>query len=246
MIGIDKIPRHKVFEEVADRLQAWIRDELGPGDRLPPERELVARFGVSRSSIRDAIRRLQQDGFVETRHGLGTVVTEPVQHLAAAPLASALKDRDAVVAELMDFRRIIEPPLAARAADRASAEDIADLREILERQEGKLRQGVPAVEEDTQFHYVIARSARNAVVLKLLDTLMKLLFVTREEQFQSAARSSRSLAGHRTILDAIEAGDAAAAAEAMQLHLEQVEAAISPDNASAACETPTARKKAQS
>ena len=228
MTAIEKIPRLKVFEEVADRLQTWIREELSPGDRLPAERDLVARFGVSRGSIRDAIRRLQQDGLVETRHGLGSVVAEPVQHLAAAPLATMLKGRGTAVSELMDFRLIMEPPLAARAAVRATEADLASLREIVKRQEAKVEQGLPAVEEDTQFHYVIARAARNSVVLKLLDTMMNLLFVTREEQFQSAGRSRRSLDGHRAILDALQTRNAAAAATAMQLHLEQVEAIIGP------------------
>jgi GntR family transcriptional regulator, transcriptional repressor for pyruvate dehydrogenase complex len=245
MTQIEKIRRLKVFEEVAVRLQAWIRDELVPGDRLPTERELVDRFGVGRSSIRDAIRLLQQDGLVETRHGLGTVVAEPVQHLAAAPLASALKGCDFAVAELMDFRRILEPSLAAQAAVRATATDCAVLREILNRQEAKVRQKLPTVEEDTQFHYALACAVKNSVVLKLLDTLMNLLFVTREELFQSETRSRRSLAGHRAIFKAIEDGDAAEANAAMQLHLDRVEALIvstcQPEKA-----VPNARKKAQS
>jgi GntR family transcriptional regulator, transcriptional repressor for pyruvate dehydrogenase complex len=226
MPNIEKISRLKVYEEVADRLQAWIRDELAPGDRLPPERELVDRFGVGRSSIRDALRLLQQDGLVETRHGLGTVVAGPVQHLAATPLASTLKGSNFAISELMDFRRILEPSLAAYAATRATAADHVVLREILNRQKAKVRQGLPAVEEDTQFHYALARSTKNLVVLKLLDTLLNLLFVTREEIFQSETRSHRSLTGHRAIFKAIENGDATEATASMQRHLDQVEALI--------------------
>jgi GntR family transcriptional repressor for pyruvate dehydrogenase complex len=226
-------------------VQTWVREELSPGDRLPPERELVERFGVSRGSIRDALRRLQQDGLVETRHGLGSIVAAPVQHLAATPLASTLKDRDCGVADLMDFRRILEPPLAFRAALRATAADRVVMREILVRQAAKVQQGQPAVEEDMQFHHAIARATKNAVVLKLLDTLMNLLFVTREETFQSEVRSRRSLAGHRAILKAIEAGTGVAAAAAMQQHLDQVEALIQTDPPCQS-DAPDQRKKAQS
>ncbi|MBI4890392.1 MAG: FadR family transcriptional regulator [Acidobacteria bacterium] len=244
MAALERIPRPKIFEEVAGRLDAWIRAELRPGDRLPPERELVSRFGVSRSSIRDAIHKLQLEGLIETHHGLGSVVAEPVNHLAAVPIASTLKHAGTSIADLMDFRRIIEPPLAARAALRATPAQRAALAEIVAGQASRTKRGLSTVDEDTRFHSAIARAANNPVVLKLLDTLMGLLLVTRQEQFQSRARARGSLQGHLQILAAIQASDSAAAEAAMARHLHQVEAIIDPAHSTPPA--PQAVKKAHS
>lgn len=228
MVSIETIRRKKVFEEVAATLQTWILAELKPGDRLPPEHELMALFGVGRSSIRDALQRLQMGGLVETRHGIGTTVSEPARRAAILPITSVLHGREAVITELMDLRRILEPPLAARAAARAGADDIAALNGIVRRQAMKTRRGAAAVEEDTQFHYAIALAAKNSLVVKVMDTLMSLLRVTREEQLQSSTRCRLSLEGHRRILAAIEARKPDEAATAMEGHLDEVEAAMPP------------------
>lgn len=218
--------RGKVFEEVAGRLRRWIESELHAGDRLPPERELVARFGVSRSSIRDAMHRLQQEGYVETRHGVGSVVAAPAQRAAVNPITAALKGRATVIGELMDFRKMVEPTVAARAAERATSEEIANLQAILDRQAIKLDHNTPAALEDAQFHDAIAVGARNSVMVKVFDTLMHLLAETRREQWQSPDRARQSLAGHHEILEAIRRRHPADAAAAMQRHLDEVEAII--------------------
>ena len=96
-------------------------------------------FGVGRSSIRDAVRRLQAMGLVEPRQGHGTVVCEVSDHSIISPLSSVLHQESAkLVAELLDVRKIIEPGIAARAAGNASPEQISAMEEIMERQAGKL------------------------------------------------------------------------------------------------------------
>ncbi len=221
--AIQPIRRGKIPEEVADRLRQWIQNDLKPGDKLPPERELVAMFGVSRSSVRDALHKLQLAGFVETRHGVGTIACDPANYTAVVPLTSVLERRSGLVAELMDVRRIIEPPLAARAALNATPSDIERLEEILDRQAAKVKANQPPIAEDTEFHYSVALAAHNSIVLKLLDTLMTLLQPTRENRFQNPDRMKRSLAGHRKILDAIRHSDASAAEAAMRRHIDEVE-----------------------
>lgn len=222
----EPLRRGKVYEQVAGQLQRWIATELKPGDKLPTERQLVEMFGVSRSSIRDALHKLQLYGLVETRQGIGTVVRQPADRTWPGVLAAVLTKSPAELDELLDFRRILEPALAARAAVHASVEEIAELRQILERQAAKTRAKEPAVEEDAEFHYTIALAANNTVVLSVLDTIMSLLDTTRAEQFQSQERAARSLAGHRAILAAIEQHDAAAAEKAMHAHLQAVEEII--------------------
>jgi GntR family transcriptional regulator, transcriptional repressor for pyruvate dehydrogenase complex len=217
------VRRNKVYEEVAKQIERLILKKLKPGDKLPSERELAEMLQVSRSSIRDAIRGLELMGLVEPRQGAGTIVRELTAGSLVNPFANALKHQQEMVGELLDFRKMLEPPLAARAATHASADEISEMEEILQRQEGKLARGEVAIAEDAEFHYSIAMASGNSVVLKVLDILMDLLRDTRERSLQLTGRPQKSLAGHRRILAAIKRHDAEAAKAAMRRHIEDVE-----------------------
>ena len=219
----ETIRRNKVYEEVARQLERIILKKLHPGDKLPSERELAESLGVSRSSIRDAIRSLELMGLVEPRQGAGTVVREISADVLMNPLTNVLRHKMELVGELLDFRKMLEPPLAARAATHASEEEIEEMDEILRRQEAKLQRGEPAIEEDSEFHYSIAMASGNSVVLKVLDVLMDLLRDTRERSLQLEGRPQKSVAGHRRVLAAIKRRDAEAAKAAMRRHIEDVE-----------------------
>lgn len=218
--------RSKVYEQVAEQLQKRILEQLKPGDLLPPERELVRMLGVSRSSIRDAIRSLELLGILEPRQGVGTVVRERSAESPASPLAGILLKKRKMVGELLDVRKMIEPPLARRSAQLASANMIHAMQEILDRQEDKVRRGELAIEEDSEFHYQIALAADNSVVLKVVDVLMDLLRETRERSLQVEGRQQKALAGHRRILAALKRHDASAAEAAMRRHLQEIETIV--------------------
>jgi GntR family transcriptional repressor for pyruvate dehydrogenase complex len=217
------VRRNKVYEEVAQQIERLILKKLRPGDKLPSERELAEMLRVSRSSIRDAIRGLELRGLVEPRQGAGTIVREPSAQPLASPFASALKRRQELVSELLDFRKMLEPPLAARAATHASVDEISEMEEILQRQAAKHATGDAAVAEDAEFHYSVALASGNSVVLKVLDIIMDLLRDTRERSLQVEGRQEKSLAGHRRIMAAIKRHDAEAAKAAMRRHIEDVE-----------------------
>jgi GntR family transcriptional repressor for pyruvate dehydrogenase complex len=219
----ETVRRNKVYEDVARQIERLILKKLRPGDKLPSERELAESLGVSRSSIRDAIRSLELMGVVEPRQGAGTIVCEISTNSLANPLANALKRKEELVNELLDFRKMLEPPLAARAATHASLEEISEMEEILARQDKKQRQGESTIIEDSEFHYSIALASGNSVVLKVLDILMDLLRETRERSLQIQGRPQKSLAGHRRILSAIKRRDAEAAKAAMRRHIEDIE-----------------------
>ena len=219
----DVIRRNKVYEEVAQQIERLILKKLRPGYKLPSERELAEMLHVSRSSIRDAIRSMELMGIVEPRQGAGTIVCERPTDSAVNPFADALKRRQELVGELLDFRKMLEPPLAARAAKNASADEISEMEDILRRQEQKQMKGEAAVAEDAEFHYSVALASGNSVVLKVLDILMDLLRDTRERSLQVDGRAQKSLAGHRRIMAAIKRHDAEAAKAAMRRHIEDVE-----------------------
>jgi GntR family transcriptional regulator, transcriptional repressor for pyruvate dehydrogenase complex len=207
------VRKNKVYEEVAHQIERLILKKLQPGDKLPSERELAELLKVSRSSIRDAIRGLELRGMVEP----------PAVESVANPFENPLKRRREMVTEFLDFRKMLEPPLAARAATHASADEISEMEEILQRQAEKQSRGDAAVAEDAEFHYSIALASGNGVVLKVLDIIMDLLRDTRERSLQVEGRPQKSLAGHRRILAAIKRHDADGAKSAMRRHIEDVE-----------------------
>ena len=219
-----RVRKTRVFEDVARQIQRLIADgALQPGDRLPPERELAERLGVSRGSVRDAIRTLEIVGLVAARQGEGTVVADVSPETLAAPLASVLVRKRELIADLLDVRKIIEPALAARAARRATDEEIARLEEVVRRQRAKMLRGESTVEEDSEFHSVLAHAARNQVILKVLDVLMDLLRETRARTLQVEGRLQKSFAGHRRVLEAIRRRDPDGAERAVRRHLEEIE-----------------------
>jgi len=226
-VEIEAIQKTKVYEEVAAQLERLMLDgAFRPGDKLPPERELAEKFGVSRSTVREAIRSLELKGFVEPRPGEGTLVLTPSLDSLLNPLASVLGQKRELVAELLDVRMMIEPPLAARAAQHAEVEDVRHLEQILERHRERVTRQEVAIEEDSEFHYTIARAAKNSVILKVLDMMMDILRESREQSLQVEGRRERSLAGHRRIFNAIKRHDAVAAEAAMRQHLEEIQTIV--------------------
>jgi GntR family transcriptional regulator, transcriptional repressor for pyruvate dehydrogenase complex len=222
-LEFEAVRRNRVYEAVAKQIENLIIKKLWPGDKLPSERELAEMLRVSRGSIRDAIRSLELMGLVEPRQGTGTIVRAVSAEPLANPFANALKRRKELVSELLDFRKMLEPSLAARAAKHASAEEVLEMEEILRRQEEKQRLGDAAVAEDAEFHYNVALASDNSVILKVLDILMDLLRDTRARSLQVEGRPQKSLSGHRRILAAIKRHDGEAAKAAMRRHLEDVE-----------------------
>jgi len=230
----EPVKRTRVYAEVASQISRLIEaGRVKPGDRLPPERELAEMFGVSRTSVRDAIRVLEMRGLVEPRHGEGTVVKQVPIDAIVSPLADALVSSKNLTADLFDMRKMLEPPLARAASLRATGEDLKAMRDILKRQAGRVRAGEIAIEEDNAFHYRIATAARNHVVLAVMDLVMELLQESRARSLQGPGRAEKSLDGHRRILLAIRNGDPDLAEEAMRLHIEEIEQVLSPQESAA-------------
>lgn len=220
---IEPIRKTRVAEQVADRIRLLILDGTFPSGRpLPAERQLAERFGVSRGSIRDALRVLETIGLLATRHGQGTFPQELDVDRLVAPLASILSYRQDLEDELLDVRRMFEPAVARVAAARITDEDLVDLQRILEAQRKKLRTRQSAIVEDTAFHGVLARATRNRVVVSIMATLNDLLVESRKLALRQEGRPSRSMQGHEAVVAALEKRDADAAAKAMREHIDQI------------------------
>src|SRR4029077_555704 len=206
---ITPIKKTRIAEEVADRIRVLMLDgTFPPGEPLPSERHLAERFGVSRGSIRDALRTLETIGLLETRHGQGTFPHELSVDRLVAPLASVMAYRSDLQDELLDVRRMFEPAVARVAALRATEEDLADLQRILDTQRQKVKTAQSAIVEDTAFHAILARSTRNRVAMSIMATLNDLLVESRTQSLKQKGRSARSIDGHEAVVAALRRRDA--------------------------------------
>ncbi|BBO72527.1 GntR family transcriptional regulator [Desulfosarcina alkanivorans] len=225
-IDLKAVKRTKVYQEIAEQIIHLIKaGKLRHGDQLPPERRLAEIFQVSRHPVREAIRTLEEKNVLVSRVGSGTFVVNERDASIDDLLTHALEREKNKLAEIFEFRRMIEPQIAAKAAAKASPEDLAELKGILERQEkaGDIHQ---IVDLDQEFHMALARATRNSTLLRVVERLNDILDESRTRVPRNTNRAELSLSGHASILRAVEKGDSGAALKAMEKHLLQVEAAL--------------------
>lgn len=214
--------RPKLSDSVFDEFLTMLRDgRLAPGQRLPPERDLAASFGVSRATVRSAVQRLALLGYLDVRQGDGTVVTAPDENAIALPFHNLLMAEPHLVWDLLEFRRMLEPEAARFAAQRRTESDIRTLEACLERQTTVIDRGTSLAVEDEVFHGAIIEVARNAIVVRLLETLRALLSTLRTNVL-AGVEPARTYEHHRSIVAAIRDGDDVGAYEAMAAHLDWV------------------------
>jgi GntR family transcriptional repressor for pyruvate dehydrogenase complex len=207
------------IEAIRDRI---VSRRWGPGTRLPREADLADDLGVSRNSLREAVRALSVARVLEVRQGDGTYVTslEPELLLAPTRLATDLLPPGAVL-ELFEVRRLLEPGAAAIAARRLDEEGRTALRGALERMHAAGEDVEALVEADAEFHDVLARASGNAVLRALLESLSTRTVRARlwhGVSDRNALETAR--AEHTRIYDAVLAGDSELARAAATLHIE--------------------------
>lgn len=226
--GIEPIKRRgRVSGQISDYLKRLIATgQLKPGDRLPAERDLAEQLEVSRNSVREALHTLELNGLIEARQGGGTFVREAGIDSLREPLSSLLITREGVIAEILDARRMMEPPMAGKAAANATAEQIASMEKILHRQEEAVKDGKSGSEEDTMFHHALAESTGNSVIVQMVEAMTEVLYASRDRNLQTQDRAHASLRGHRKVLEAITRRDEEGAYRAMLDHLGDVEHVI--------------------
>jgi len=225
------VKKTRVYEEIVVKVKNMIeKGRLVSGDQLPSERELAEVFNVSRSSVREALRSLETQGYLESRQGDGTYIArKPVESLVN-PLATVIFTEKDGQMELFEMRRLIEPQLAFLAAERATPEEIIMLGKALELQEDAFAKGESGTEVDKTFHYILAKAAKNKVILRIIDNIMDLLAESRDKYLQVEGRAEKSLTRHREVLEAIRSGDRVLAAKVMHEHLEDIELILFSDN----------------
>ena len=214
---IQPVESRRLYRQIAEQVRSLIgAGEFPPGSRLPAERELAERFGVSRPSLREALIALEVQGYVDVRPGSGIVVTARNREALDVP-------DDEGPLEVLRARMVIEGEIAAEAAAVMTPKDISALEQILDAVKSQESNAAARVEADRQFHLYIAAKLSNKVLLRLAmglfdkrDTAMARQFAV---DFDNATTWAAVLAEHRRILSALAARDAELARKAMRHHL---------------------------
>ncbi|MHA6623852.1 FadR/GntR family transcriptional regulator [Pseudonocardia sichuanensis] len=213
-----------VTDEAILKIKAMIRSgELRPGDRLPPEKELSEALGLSRSSLREAVKALEVIRVLDVRRGDGTYVTSLTPDLLLDAMSFVVDiHQDASVLELFEVRRILEPAATGLAAARASAGDVEHLQGLLSQVHATTSVD-DLVAHDGVFHRYITDLAGNAYLTSLLETLSSSTLRARIWRGLSEEGAvTRTLTEHRAIVDALARGDATLAAAHATVHINGV------------------------
>jgi GntR family transcriptional regulator, transcriptional repressor for pyruvate dehydrogenase complex len=223
--------RTRLRDRAADQLlDMVISGGLRPGERLPPERELVGRLRVSRTVVREALNLLEARGLISIEHGRGAVVSGGSTHAVRDTLGLLLRVRPKALWELLEIRQILEVEIAGLAAERAEEDDVREMHGQLDRMETLIDAPEGYVDADVEFHALLARSTRNGVLLTMLDPVVELLRASRQVSASRPGRARRAPREHEETLRCVEAGDAVGAREGMRVHLintaKDIEAAL--------------------
>lgn len=222
---LSTVPR---TQQVREQLEAAIeRGDYKPGERLPSERELVELLGVSRVSVREAIRSLEAVGRVHVEHGRGCFVATSRSDQYATSFARWLVVHGDEVLELLKVRGALDELAAESAATGAGAEWIVRLRKLNDEFRGTDPLDVDAlVERDVAFHDAVAMASGSPLLADLLHELHETLNESRHATLQPAGRPAESANEHDAIITAIERADPRAARASVTAHLESVRASV--------------------
>lgn len=212
--------RPRLYEVIVEQLCAYIyNNEMKPGDRLPAERDLAAKLGVSRASLSQALVALEVQGVLSVRHGDGAIL---IRRPTEEGSIRALREHADRIPDIIEAREALEVKLAGLAAQRRTDAEMAAIDAAIATMEKEVEAGERGVVGDEMFHEAITSAAHSSLLAKLMHEIAGLIRETRIESLSQENRPRASLEGHRRIADAIRKQDSQAAAEAMAEHIRMV------------------------
>ena len=207
----EKVQTRKVYMEIVEQIQNLIKEgKLKSGDKLPPERILAEKLGVSRPPLREAISALEILGIIESRGGKGNFIKNTFNSTSYAQRLKELEKEESPF-ELLEARKVVETEIAGLAAEKASSEDIKEIEEALNRMKNSLSDIPRAMEFDRQFHVAIAKAAHNSILFQMMnflaDGLKESLWVNiKEKSWALPGHPQKYLEEHTNLLEAIKKG----------------------------------------
>lgn len=224
-LQVAAVERTDVGMQAVEAIKSLITSgDLQPGDTLPAERELAAMLGISRPSLREAIRVLRAMNIIETRHGDRTYVSSLEPHLLAQPIAFMLQVAPTSIGYLFETRLLLEADAVLLAATRITKEQIAEISALIEESAKQLDHVQRYMEVDHRIHTAIVEAAGNPILSSMYRSISELLLESRKRTAGSLAIRKRALREHGAIVEALESGDGTAAADQMRGHLNKVHA----------------------
>lgn len=224
MSDIIPIERRKLSDSVQERLLAMIQGgQIGPGEFLPSERELMSSFAVGRPAIREALQNLHRMGLVEIRHGERARVALPsfgrMVDQMSETVRHVLTHSPTSLEHLKEARATFEMEMARVAARRSKATDVKRLRSILATQAGFTKDPAKFLEWDGKLHREIATISGNPIFISVSESMFRWLSHFHVDLVRSLGEEKMTIAEHGQVVDAIAKGDADGAAKAMGDHL---------------------------
>lgn len=215
----------RVSQVIVDQIKVLLREgKLNAGDRLPSERDLCVRFGVSRVTVREALRVLEANGLIEIRVGArgGAFVASPTRERLGEGLAELMTLAPLTPANITEARTVIEVGILPFVVERATEQDIAALRRIIDEGYDALSRDAYTMVLSAKFHVAIAACAHNPAIEMLVQSFHgPMLLSLRQAQIVAPAMGRRGTDEHAALVDAIEKRDIQAAIEVMTTHLDR-------------------------
>lgn len=197
-----------------------INENMKPGDRLPSEGELVTLFGVSRPTIREAMKLLKAENIIEIQRGRGTFVSEQTG-IVKDPLGLGFTDQYNLLENLLEARLIIEPPITFLAAQRASESNLNTLEEIVTKMKVLHTQAISNTELDMEFHTIIALSSQNVILHRVVPIINDSIINGYGETLNNIESFQRAVKSHIKIFNAIKDKDPLTARYEAEKHIRQ-------------------------
>ena len=236
----------RLYEQIVQQIEeSVLNGSLKPGDQLPAERDLAQRLGVSRTAVREAVKTLREKGLVEAYSGRGTFVTDGTSQAARQSFDLMVKiGQQEGSPHLAELRLILEPGIAAMAAERVEDEDLTAMRDAVAVMERSQKDPEAYIEADLDFHLALAEAVANPLILSLIDSIVGLLREQRIKIFNVEGGPQRGQFHHKRILEAMERRDPEMARSAMRAHLEQVrqDSRVSPSGKTSGKQAPAGSK----
>lgn len=211
------VHRPRLYEQLVERLLAFVsEDGLEPGQRLPTERDLAKRLGVSRASVAQAVVALEVQGVLGVRQGDGIYL---LRHADPQESIEELIKRRQRLPEIIETREALEVKITSLAAQRHTDQNMAAIDAALAGMEREVAAGEHGYDGDMRFHAAVTEAAHNPILSGLMNLLAGHIEETRRESLSQPGRPHQSLASHRQIAEAIRAGDPAMAAQTARDHI---------------------------
>lgn len=220
---LQKINKQNISDMVYQRLEQCILEKQWlPGEKIPAENTLAQQLGVSRVTVRSALQRLASMGLVETRQGGGTYIKKQAEGEALQLLKPYLLQTRPDVKYFLEYRLAMEPEIAAMAAERATPQQLEQIRGHLARYLEAVGNGDPGSIRfhDSQLHYAIAVASENPLIIQIYE-IIKDIYSSNLNQIVSDVGTKAGIRYHRKIVDAIAMGNSADARTYMRKHLEE-------------------------